>query len=134
MAALIRKMHEARTHGASEVSIWGTGTPRREFLCSDDMADACVFLMENYDAEAIGEFVNIGVGEDITIRELAELVRRIVGFEGKLIFDTSKPDGAPRKLLDVSRLSRLGWCAKTSLETGVKKVYEEYLKVIGNNQ
>ena len=104
LPALIRRMHEAKTQQQPEVVIWGTGSPRREFLYSDDLADACVFLMERYNAADLGEFVNIGVGREITIRELAELVAEVVGFGGRLTFDSSKPDGTPRKLLDVSRL------------------------------
>ena len=128
MPALIRKMHEARLRGDREVEVWGSGTPRREFLYSDDMADACVFLMENHDARATGEFVNIGVGHDITIRQLAEFAAKTVGFAGELAFDTSKPDGAPQKLLDVSRLSALGWRAKTTLEQGMALAYQDFLR------
>ena len=117
LPALIRKMHEAKITGAKEVAIWGTGTPRREFLHSDEAADACVFLLNLPDSELeehsckreISPIVNIGCGEDLTIRELAELIAKIVGFEDRLVFDTSKPDGTPRKLLDISRLSALGW-------------------------
>ena len=126
MPALIRKMHEAKMRGDPEISIWGTGMPHREFLFSDDMADACVFLMQRYAAKDIGEFINIGVGEDITIRELAGLVAKVVGFNGKLTFDASKPDGTPKKLLDVTRLNKLGWLAKTSLEEGIKLAYNDY--------
>jgi GDP-L-fucose synthase len=128
MPALLRKMHEARQRGDREVVVWGSGTPRREFLYSDDMADACVFLMENHDAQAIGEFVNIGVGHDVTIRELAELAAKTVGFAGELAFDTGKPDGTPQKLLDVSRLNALGWRAATSLEDGMALAYRDFLK------
>jgi GDP-L-fucose synthase len=106
------------------VEIWGTGTPRREFLHVDDLADAALFLMEHYDSP---EIINVGVGEDISIRELAELVGRVTGFEGELAFDISKPDGTPRKLLDVGRLSSLGWKAKTGLEEGVQGTYEWFL-------
>lgn len=127
MPALIRKMHEAKTRGDKEIVVWGTGTPHREFLCSDDMADACIYLMERCNAAEIGEFVNIGVGSDVTIRELAELVARVVGFEGALVFDTSKPDGTPRKLLDVARLFSLGWQAKIALEDGIRFAYHDYL-------
>ncbi len=127
LPALIRKMHEARTTGAAEAVVWGTGTPRREFLYSDDLADACVFLMEKHDAANIGEFVNIGVGHDVTIREVAQTVADVVGFTGKLIFDTSKPDGTPQKLLDVGRLSALGWSAKTDLRTGLALAYQDFL-------
>jgi GDP-L-fucose synthase len=126
MPALIRKMHEAKIQGDKEVVIWGTGTPRREFLSSDDMADACVFLMETCDVKDVGEFVNIGVGQDVTIRELAELVAKVVGFEGSLVFDAVKPDGTPRKLLDVSRLQALGWRAKIGLEKGIGLAYQDF--------
>lgn len=126
LPALIRKMHEAKRSGVAEAVVWGTGTPRREFLYSDDMADACVFLMEKCAAGDIGEFVNIGVGKDVTIRELAELVAKSVGFNGRLVFDSSKPDGAPQKLLDISHLTRLGWRAKTELENGILGVYQDY--------
>ena len=127
LPALIRKMHEARMQNAKEVVVWGTGTPKREFLYSEDLADACVFLMEKYNAADIGEFVNIGTGKEITIRELAELVAEIVGFRGKLVFDTSKPDGTPRKLLDVSRLQGLGWQPKTGFKAGIGKAYQDFL-------
>jgi GDP-L-fucose synthase len=127
LPALIRKMHEAKMQNAKEVVVWGTGTPKREFLYSEDLADACVFLMEKYNAADIGEFVNIGSGKEITIRELAELVAEIVGFRGQLAFDVSKPDGTPRKLLDVSRLIALGWRSKTSLKAGVKQAHKDFL-------
>ena len=126
MPALIRKMHEAKARGDKEVVVWGTGTPHREFLCSDDMADACVFLMETRDAKDAGEFVNIGMGQDVTIRELAALVAKVVGFEGALAFDITKPDGTPRKLLDVSRLNGLGWRAKISLDDGIAQAYQDF--------
>ncbi|MFZ3060717.1 MAG: GDP-L-fucose synthase [Candidatus Methanoperedens sp.] len=125
--ALIRKFHEAKLNNEPEVIVWGTGTPRREFLHVDDMADACVYLMENYNASDIGEFVNIGVGEDLTIKELAELIKEIVGFKGKIVYDSSKPDGTPQKLLDVTKLHRLGWKARIRLKDGIKKVYQEYI-------
>lgn len=108
------------------VIFWGTGKPYREFLYVDDLVDACVFLMQNYNAKDIGEFVNIGTGNDLRIKELAELIKDIVGFEGEIKWDSSKPDGTPRKLLDVSRLNKLGWQAKTSLEEGIRKTYEWY--------
>ena len=132
LPALIRRMHEAKiqsqvTGHESPVVIWGTGFPRREFLYSDDLADACVFLMERYNAADLGEFVNIGVGREITIRELAELVAEVVGFNGKLTFDTSKPDGTPRKLLDVARMQALGWEAKTGFREGIRQAYEDFL-------
>jgi len=126
MAALIRKFHDAKVNDTSQVVVWGTGSPMREFLHVDDMADACVYLMENYDVVDIGEFVNIGVGEDLTIRDLAELIKDIVGYEGEIVFDTSKPDGTPRKLLDVTKLHNLGWQAKISLEDGIKQAYNWY--------
>jgi GDP-L-fucose synthase len=124
LPALIRKFHEAKIEGRKEVVIWGTGTPRREFLHVDDLASAAVFLMENYDG---AEIVNVGVGEDVTIAELAALVKRVVGFEGNLVFDTTKPDGTPRKLLDVSRLTGLGWRAATTLEQGIESTYQWFL-------
>ena len=122
LPALIRKMHEAKNKGETQVTIWGTGSPKREFLHADDLADACFYLMQTYNEPGL---VNIGVGEDIAIKDLAYLVKDIVGFEGGLVFDTSKPDGTPRKLMDVSKLNSLGWQAKTSLENGIKAVYEE---------
>jgi GDP-L-fucose synthase len=124
LPALIRKFHEAKMEGRNEVVIWGTGTPRREFLHVDDLASAAVFLMEQYDG---AEIVNVGVGEDVTIAELAGLVKHVVGFEGNLVFDTTKPDGTPRKLLDVSRLSGLGWRAATTLEQGIDSTYRWFL-------
>jgi GDP-L-fucose synthase len=126
MPALIRKFHEAKIDGNKEIVIWGTGSPRREFLHVDDMADACVHLMKKYDASDIGEFVNIGFGKDITIKELAELIGDIVGYEGNIVYDTSKPDGTPQKLLDVSRLKGLGWEAKIALRDGIMQTYEWY--------
>jgi GDP-L-fucose synthase len=126
MAALIRKFHEAKVNREPQVIVWGTGTPRREFLHVDDMADACVYLMENYDAPDIGEFVNIGLGDDVTIRELAELIGDILGYSGEILYDTTKPDGTPQKLLDVSRLRELGWSARISLRDGIKQAYDWY--------
>ncbi len=120
LPALLRKFHEAKQSGAAEVIIWGTGSPRREFLHVDDLADACLFLMLNYDS---GEIINVGTGADVTIRELAEMTQRITGFQGRLTFDASKPDGTPRKLLDVSKLNALGWSAKIELEKGVRETY-----------
>ena len=121
LPALLRKAHEARERGDGEYVVWGSGTPRREFLYVDDLADACMHLAEQgYD----GPLVNIGTGEDVTIRELAESVMKTVGFEGRIVFDSSKPDGTPRKLLDVSRLASLGWRAKTSLQEGLRLTYE----------
>ena len=121
--AFIRKFHEAKRDKAPHVTIWGSGTPRREFLYVDDLADACVFLMQRYNGE---EHINVGCGEDIEIRELSALVKKTVGFEGAIINDTTKPDGTPRKLLDVSKLHALGWKHNTSLEEGVRRVYEWY--------
>jgi GDP-L-fucose synthase len=130
LPALIRKFHEAKAGGSPSVTIWGTGTPRREFLYIDDLADACAFLMENYDGP---EIVNIGVGEDISIADLAMLVGELVGYKGGIVYDSSKPDGTPRKLLDVSRLHLLGWKAKTGIRDGIAKTYEWYVKnIIGN--
>lgn len=117
LPALIRKFHEAKVQGEKQVEIWGTGTPRREFLHVDDMADACVYLMQRYEED---QWINIGCGSDVTIRELADTVHRVVGFEGELRFDTSKPDGTPRKLLDTTRLSNLGWTPKVGLEEGIR--------------
>ena len=125
LPALIRKFHEAKVSGAGEVVIWGSGTPLREFLFADDLADAAVKLMLEYEEE---KFVNIGTGHDISIKELAELIKKIIGFEGKLIFDTSKPDGTPRKLMDVSFLNSLGWKYKTDLEDGINIAYQDFLK------
>lgn len=124
VAALIRRFHEAKISGASDVVVWGTGTPRREFLYVDDLADACIHLMKTYSS---AELVNIGTGEDITIAEFARVVAAAVGYNGKMSFDTSRPDGTPRKLLDVVRLSKLGWCASTSLKDGIKLAYQAYL-------
>jgi GDP-L-fucose synthase len=121
LPALIRKFYEAKVAGRKMVEVWGTGTPRREFLHVDDLADACIYLMNNYDGD---EIVNIGVGEDLTIRELAELISSIVEFEGKLRFDTSKPDGTPVKRLDVSKLNSMGWRATIPLERGLEETYK----------
>jgi len=125
LPALIRKFHEAKQNNIPSVSIWGSGKPLREFLYADDLADACVFLMENYDDI---QFVNIGVGEDLSIKDLAETIKEVIGYEGELTFDSSKPDGTPRKLMDVSKLTKLGWKAKTSLRQGIKLAYEDFLK------
>jgi len=124
LPALIRKFHEARVQRAASVSVWGTGAPRREFLYVDDLADAACFLMEGYDSP---EIINIGVGEDISIAELADLIRGIVGFEGEIEYDRSKPDGAPQKLLDVSKSRDLGWRASTALVDGIRWTYQWYL-------
>ena len=123
--AMLRKFHEAKQNSRSTVDIWGTGNPRREFLHVDDLADAALFLMEHYDDEAI---INAGVGEDVTIRELAEIIANVVGFEGGLRFDSSKPDGTPRKLLDVSRIHALGWRAKIPLFEGLTSTYDWFLQ------
>ncbi len=125
LPALLRKMHAAKTGGAAQVEVWGSGRPRREFLYVDDLADAAVFLMRNYDA---GTLINVGVGTDVSIRELAELIREVVGYQGELRFDAGKPDGTPRKLLDVSRLSALGWQARTPLRAGIEQTYAWYLE------
>lgn len=122
LPALLRKFHEAKRDGAPSVTLWGTGTPRREFLHVDDLADACYFLMEHYDEPG---FVNIGTGEDLPILELAQLVKKIVGYTGTIEHDLSKPDGTPRKLMDVSKLHAKGWKAKIGLETGIKQVYQD---------
>jgi GDP-L-fucose synthase len=124
LPALIRRLHEAKINNAAEVTIWGSGTPRREFLFADDLAEACFFLMNNYNEK---ELINIGTGQDLTIHELALLIKSVVGFEGKLVFDTSKPDGTPRKLLDVSKLHNLGWSHNTSLDAGLKLTYINFL-------
>ena len=138
LPALIRKMHEARLNSASEVVVWGTGTPRREFLYSDDMADACLYLMEQQEGRLQSLFndtqpplVNVGSGQDLSIRELAELVKSVVGFTGSFTFDTSKPDGTLRKLMDVGKLERMGWRAKTRLLDGITIAYKEYLGRVG---
>ncbi len=123
LPALMRKFIEAKISGAPSVTVWGTGTPRREFLFVDDMADACIFLMNHYSGN---EFVNIGIGKDVTILDAATIIKEEVGFKGSLEFDTSKPDGTPQKLLDVSKLNSLGWKAKTSFREGIKKTIEWY--------
>lgn len=122
LPAMLRKFITAKRNGDSSVTIWGTGSPKREFLHADDLAEACLYLMKNYNEQGL---VNIGVGEDISILDLAILVKKIVGFEGEILTDTSKPDGTPRKLMDVSKLNGFGWKAKTSLEEGIQKVYDE---------
>jgi len=126
LPALIRKVHEAKMNNAPSVTLWGTGKPLREFLHADDLADACYFLMQNYDEP---EFVNIGVGEDISIKDLALLIKSIIGYEGKIQYDLSKPDGTPRKLMDVSKLTALGWKARISLSDGISRVYEEFVSM-----
>lgn len=124
LPALIRKFHEAKINQHAPVTLWGTGTPKREFLYVDDLADACVFLMESYDEE---DFINIGVGHDISIAELAQCVQQIIGHQGEIRFNHSKPDGTPRKLMDVSRLHALGWEAKTTLTSGIQLAYQDFL-------
>lgn len=124
LPALIRRFHKAKTNAANAVVIWGSGSPKREFLFADDLADACIFLMENYNEK---ELINIGTGSDISIKELALLIKDIVGFNGNIEFDTSKPDGTPRKLLDVSKLHKIGWMHKTSLKEGIKLAYRDFL-------
>ena len=125
LPALLRKFHEAKESNAPFVEMWGTGTPKREFLYSDDLADACVFLMDTYEGN---EIVNIGVGDDIAIKELGEKVKAVVGYEGEIQFDTTKPDGTPRKLVDVTKINSLGWKATTSLEEGLEKAYQWFLE------
>ena len=126
LPAMIRKFHEAKEKDASEMTLWGSGSPMREFLHADDLAEACLFLMENYNES---ELVNIGTGEDVTIKNLAALVKQIIGFQGEIIWDTSKPDGTPRKLMDVSKLHGLGWHHKIALEDGIKLAYQDFLKL-----
>lgn len=123
-AALIRRFHEAKVSGAPTVTVWGSGTPRREFLCVDDLADACVFMLKHYSGEA---FINIGTGTDVSIAEFAQLVAEIVGFKGQIVFDRSRPDGTPTKLLDVAKASDLGWRAKTKLRDGLAAAYADFL-------
>lgn len=125
---LIRRFHEAKINNLKETVIWGSGTPLREFMCSDDLAEACIYLMENKDAKDIGKFINIGSGKEVTIKELAELIKKVVCFTGEIKLDSSKPDGTMRKLLDVSKINALGWKYKTELEDGLKIAYEDFLK------
>ena len=124
---LVRRFHEAKEAGLPEVTVWGTGTPLREFMFADDLAAGVVYLMENKDADEIGEFINIGTGKEVTILQLAETIKKIVGYEGKLVFDPTKPDGTMKKLMDVSRINNLGWKAQTELEEGIKIVYNDFL-------
>ena len=124
LPALLRKFHDAKVQKNPTVTIWGTGTPQREFLHVDDLADAAVFLMENYNDS---EIINVGTGEDVTIKELATIIKEVVGYDGELVWDTSKPDGTPRKLLDVTKLNNVGWKHSTQLENGIQKTYEWYL-------
>ena len=128
---MIRKFHDAKAEGREEVTIWGTGSPRREFLHVDDLADACLYIMQNYGEE---EHINVGTGEDQTIRELAELVAEIVHPGAHLVFDTTKPDGTPRKLLDVTRLHQLGWKHSINLPDGIRSSYEWYLENVADQQ
>jgi GDP-L-fucose synthase len=123
LPSLVRKFHEAKINNAPEVSIWGSGSPKREFLHADDLADACVFLMNTYSDEGL---VNIGTGEDISISDLALMIKEVVGYEGAIVNDHSKPDGTPRKLMDVSKLSKLGWNYTIPLKKGLEMVYQEY--------
>jgi GDP-L-fucose synthase len=123
-AALIRRFHEGKVAGAPNVTVWGTGRPRREFLSSDDLADACVFVIKHY---SDARFLNVGTGEDVTIAEFAEAVRDVVGYEGRIVYDTSRPDGPPQKLLDTSRLTALGWSPKVPLREGLAVAYRDFL-------
>jgi GDP-L-fucose synthase len=131
LPALIRKFHDAKIRGDSSVTLWGTGSPKREFLHADDLGRACLFLLENYDDDVA---INVGFGEDIAIAELADLIMSIVGFEGKIEWDSSKPDGTPRKLLDVSRMKNLGWSPTISLEDGIASTYKWYLSELASKE
>jgi GDP-L-fucose synthase len=124
IAALIRRIHEAKQSGSRSVTVWGTGTPRREFIFADDLADACILVLEKYSEES---HLNIGTGSDITVADLARLITEVIGYDGKLAFDTSRPDGTPRKLLDVAKVSALGWKAHTSLRVGIERTYADFL-------
>jgi GDP-L-fucose synthase len=126
LPALIRRFHEAKKDNKPSVTIWGTGTPKREFLFADDLAEACFYLMQNYNQEGL---INIGTGEDLSIKDLAYMIKRIIGFEGQILFDASKPDGTPRKLLDVSKLHKQGWKHKVELEEGIKLSYMNFLEI-----
>ena len=130
LPGLIRKFHEAKISGVNEVVVWGSGSPMREFLHVDDLADAALFLMNNYDSD---EIINVGCGEDISIRDLANLIREVVGFEGDIVFDKTKPNGTPRKLLDISRLSHLGWKPKVGLRDGISQTYKWYVEHFGHD-
>jgi GDP-L-fucose synthase len=132
LPALIRRTHEARVQSLSELVVWGSGTPRRELMHVDDLASACVFALRYLDASDIGECVNVGIGVDLSIREIAETVMRTVGYEGRIVFDTSKPDGTPRKLLDVSMMKHLGWSARISLNEGIHSAYQDFLARFAN--
>ena len=127
LPALIHKIHEAKVNGNEFVDVWGSGTPNREFLYVGDLADACIYLLQHYDHQDIGSIINIGTGTDLSIKQLALKIKEIVGFTGDLQFDLSKPDGTPRKLLDVSKIRQLGWQAKTSLEEGIGQTYSWFL-------
>ena len=129
LPALIRRFHEAKEAGKSQVVVWGSGSPKREFLFADDLADACVFLMKNYAEKGL---INIGSGTDLSIKELAFIIKEVTGFTGEIVFDTSKPDGTPRKLLDVSKLRELGWKYKTTLKEGIRIAYDDFLKKESN--
>jgi GDP-L-fucose synthase len=126
LPALIRKFHEGKTSGAKSVTCWGSGSPLREFLHADDLAAACVHLMQHYSEE---QFINIGSGSELTIKALTEIVARVVGFSGEITWDTSKPDGTPRKLMDSTRMFKLGWKPKIDLETGIRSAYQDFLKL-----
>jgi GDP-L-fucose synthase len=126
LPALIRRFHEAKINNAPQVTIWGSGSPLREFLFADDLAEACYYLMQHYDEPSL---INIGTGEDISIKDLALLIKKVIGYEGALTFDSSKPDGTPRKLMDVSKLHKLGWKHKIELEQGIKLAYEDFLNI-----
>lgn len=128
LPAMIRRFHEAKASNSKTVTLWGTGEVYREFMCSDDLASACIFLMEKYCAKEIGELINIGSGLDLKIRELAQMVKDIIGFKGEIVWDKTKPDGTPKKLLNVSKLTSLGWKPKIDLQEGIKMAYEWYLK------
>lgn len=133
LPALIRRAHEAKVKRLPELVVWGSGTPRRELMHVDDLASACAFALKQLDAQDVGECINVGVGADLTIREIAEIVMRTVGYDGRIVFDTSKPDGTPRKLLDVSALKRLGWSAQIPLAQGVADAYQDFLARFASN-
>lgn len=124
---LLRRFHEAKINKDKTVTVWGTGKPRREFLFADDMAEACFYLMENFNADDIGELINVGTGEDISIKDLALLIKKVVGYEGELVFDTTKQDGTMLKRMDVTKLEKLGWKYKTKLEDGIRQTYNDFL-------
>ncbi|EOW8912866.1 NAD-dependent epimerase/dehydratase family protein, partial [Listeria monocytogenes] len=134
LPALLRKFHEAKMNKEPVVEIWGTGKPKREFLFVEDLAEACIFLIKNYNSNQLKGFINIGTGTDISIEQLALLIKNIVGYDGELIFNTEKPDGTPRKLLDVSKINQLGWRAKTSLEEGIQYTYQWFLEQRGKKE